>query len=167
MATEHRRRGFERHPNGASAALIFNSAVMAALLLLTPGHAFGATRTARSGTSDVLRVLTHEQVRKAGAAGTGCSWSLANDHRTRFAAADDHAVVRVAKGIVALRPAIGAHDLFPFTYDRWKGEGIVLRVLPHGTASRNGSETLEQSAAIEIRMGGMRRIERGRLICGS
>jgi len=138
----------------SSAAPTIKSTFIATLLLLAPAYATGATRTSPRGMSDTLMVLTHQQVRKAGAAGTGCSRSLPGDRRTRFAAADDHAVIRVAKGIVSLRPTAGAHELFPFTYDSWKGEGIVLTVRPDGAASRKGGEAMEQSAAIEIRIGG-------------
>lgn len=106
-------------------------------------------------------------VMKAGAAGTGCSWSLAKDRRMRFAAADDRAVIRLPSGIVRLRPAIGAGDLFPFTHDRWFGDGVTVMVTPIGPSSWKGTEVNEGEADIEVRAGGHRWAARGRLGCGS
>lgn len=114
-----------------------------------------------------LRPLLMAMVMKAGAAGTGCSWSLANDRRMRFAAADDHAVVRLASGIVQLRPAAGAGDLFPFTHDRWVGDSITVTVTSVGPSRWKGTEVNEGAADIEVRNGGRRWIARGRLTCGS
>lgn len=71
-----------------------------------------------------LRPLSMVMVMKAEAAGTGCSWTLAKDRRMRFAAAEDRAVVLLANGVVRLRPAPGAGDLFPFSHDRWVGDGV-------------------------------------------
>jgi hypothetical protein len=106
-------------------------------------------------------------VMKAGAAGTGCSWSLAKDRRMRFAAADNRAIVRLASGIVRLRPADGAGDLFPFTYDRWTGTGVTVVVTPVGPSSWKGTEVSEGAANIEVRTAGRRWVTRGRLSCGS
>lgn len=114
-----------------------------------------------------LRPLSMAMVMKAGAAGTGCSWSLAKDRRMRFATADDRAVIRLPSGIVRLRPAIGAGDLFPFTHDRWFGDGVTVTVTPIGPSSWKGTEVNEGEADIEVRAGGHRWAARGRLGCGS
>jgi hypothetical protein len=106
-------------------------------------------------------------VMKAGAAGTGCSWSLAKDKRMRFAAADHRAVVRLASGIVRLRPAAGAGDLFPFTHDRWVGDGVTVTVTPIGRSTWRGTEVNDGAADLEVRTGGRRWSTRGRLHCGS
>ncbi len=129
----------------------------------------GVTRNGVGATASVspLRPLSMPMVMKAGAAGIGCSWSLANDRRMRFAAADNHAVVRLASGIVQLRPAAGAGDLFPFTYDRWVGDSITVTVTPIGRSTWRGTEVNEGAADIEVRNGGRRWIARGRLTCGS
>ncbi len=132
----------------------------------TPG---GRPRNGAYATVPVLplRPLSTAMVTEAGAAGTGCSWSLAKDRRMRFAAADDRAVVRLASGIVRLRPAAGAGDLFPFTHDRWVGDGITLTVMPIGRSTWRGTEVNEGAADIEVHAGDRRWIARGRLSCGS
>lgn len=129
----------------------------------------GVARNGVQATLPVLplRPLSMAMVMKAGAAGTGCSWSLVEDMRMRFAAADDRAVVRLASGIVQLRPAAGAGDLFPFTYDRWVGDGVTVTVTPNGPSRWKGTEVNEGAADIEVRNGGRRWIARGRLTCGS
>lgn len=149
-------------------------APVAALSLLATAPTFanmpvGVPRNGVGATASVapLRPLSMAMVMTAGAAGTGCSWSLAKDRRMRFAAADDRAVVRLASGIVRLRPAAGAGDLFPFTHDRWVGDGITLTVMPIGRSTWRGTEVNEGAADIEVRNGGRRWIARGRLTCGS
>lgn len=129
----------------------------------------GVPRNGVGATASVapLRPLSMPMVMKAGAAGTGCSWSLAKDRRMRFAAADDRAVIRLASGIVHLRPAAGAGDLFPFTHDRWVGDSITVTVTPVGRSTWRGTEVNEGAADIEVRNTGRRWIARGRLTCGS
>ena len=85
----------------------------------------------------------------------------------RFAAADDRAVIRLASGIVRLRPATGAGDLFPFTHDRWVGDGVTVTVTPNGPSRWKGTEVNEGEADIDVRAGGHRWAARGRLGCGS
>lgn len=85
----------------------------------------------------------------------------------RFAAADDRAVIRLAAGIVRLRPAAGAGDLFPFTYDRWTGDGVTVTVKPVGPSTWKGTEVNEGAAYIEVHTPGHRWAARGRLNCGS
>lgn len=124
------------------------------------------------GAADAKRAagalpLSFAQIRAAKAIGTGCSWSLAKDRRIRFAAADDHAVVRLPSGVVALRPAADAHDLFPFTHDRWSGNGVAVSVASVGPATRKGSETLEQAADLGVSVGATIWKRRGLMVCGS
>lgn len=80
---------------------------------------------------------------EGGSSRTGCSWSLAKDRRTRFAATDDHAVVRLASGVVRLRLAAGAGDLFPFAYNRWVGDSITVTVTPIGRSTWRRTEVNE------------------------
>lgn len=124
------------------------------------------------GVADVKRAagalpLSSAQIGAAKATGTGCSWSLAQDRRIRFAAADDHAVVRLTSGVVALRPAADAHDLFPFTHDRWSGDGVIVIAASVGPATRKGSETIEQAADLEVSVGATMWKARGLMVCGS
>lgn len=144
----------------------------ASLVTALPTMATTPAGVARNGVQATLpvlplRPLSMPMVMKAGAVGTGCSWSLAKDRRMRFAAADDRAVIRVASGIVHLRPAAGAGDLFPFTHDRWVGDNITVTVTPVGRSTWRGTEVNEGAADIEVRNGGRRWIARGRLTCGS
>lgn len=112
-----------------------------------------------------LLPLSSDQVTAAGAAGTGCSWSRSGDRRTRFAAADDRAVVRLANGIVALRPADGAADLFT-TYDRWIGGGVAVVVRPRGP-TRNSGESAMRRATLSVKVADDTIAIDGNLGCGS
>ena len=85
----------------------------------------------------------------------------------RFAATDDHAVIHLASGVVRLRLAAGADDLFLFAYDRWVGDSITVTVTPMGRSTWRGTEVNEGAADIEVGNGGRRWIARGRLTCGS
>ncbi len=155
-------------------AMVSPLAPVAALSLLAaaPTSAnmpVGVPRNGVGGTESVaaLRPLSMAMVMKAGAAGIGCSWSLAKDRRMRFAAADDRAVVRLVRSVVRLRPAAAAGDLFPFTHDRWVGDSVTVTVTPIGRSTWRGTEVNEGAADIEVRKGGRRWIARGRLTCGS
>jgi hypothetical protein len=64
--------------------------------------------------------------------------------------------------MVQLRPAAGAGNLFPFTHDRWIGDGITVTVTPVGPSRWKGTEVNEGAADIEVRNGGRRWIARGR-----
>ncbi|MDR6116031.1 MULTISPECIES: hypothetical protein [unclassified Sphingomonas] len=146
----------------AALSLLAAAPTLANMPVGVPQNGVGATASVAP-----LRPLSMPMVMKAGAAGTGCSWSLATDRRMRFAAADDRAVVRLDSGIVHLRPAAGAGDLFPFTHDRWIGDSITVTVTPVGPSRWKGTEVNEGAADIEVRNSGRRWIARGRLSCGS
>lgn len=154
-------------------AMVSLLAPIAALPLVTAAPTLanmpvGVTRNGGATASVApLRPLSMPMVMKAGAAGTGCSWSLATDRRMRFAAADDRAVIRLASGIVQLRPAATAGNLFPFTHDRWAGDGVTVTVMPISPSRWKSTEVNEGAADIEVRNGGRRWIARGRLSCGS
>lgn len=149
-------------------------APFAALSLVTalPTMATTPAGVARNGVQATLpvlplRPLSMAMVMKAGAAGTGCSWSLAKDRRMRFAAADERAVVRLDSGMAQLRSAAGAGDLFPFTHDRWAADGVTVTLLPVGPSMWKGTEVNEGAADIEVHIGGARWTAQGRLTCGS
>ncbi|WP_343527631.1 hypothetical protein [Sphingomonas sp.] len=146
----------------AALSLLATAPTLANMPVGVPRNGVGATASVAP-----LRPLSMAMVMKAGAAGTGCSWSLAKDWRMLFAAADDRAVVRLDSSIVHLRPAAGAGDLFPFTHDRWIGDSITVTVTPVGPSRWKGTEVNEGAADIEVRNGGRRWIARGRLTCGS
>jgi hypothetical protein len=129
--------------------------------------AVDARQATSTASSLPLEPMSHADAEQGGAAGTGCSWSLTTDKRMRFAAADDRAVIRLASGILRLRPADRAGDLFPFTYDRWAGDGVTETVTPNGPSRWKGTEVNEGAADIEVGNGGRRWIARGRLTCGS
>jgi len=76
-------------------------------------------------------------------------------------------VVRLPSGVVALRPAADARDLFPFTHDRWSGDSVSVRVAAVGPATRKGSETLEQAADLTMSVGATIWKRRGVMVCGS
>lgn len=150
-----------------SACLVMGTVMVAAMLTGISQAAIGSSGAAYAKRTAGALPLSSAQITAAEATGTACSWSLAEDRRIRFAAADDHAVVRLPSGVVVLRPASDAHDLFPFTHDRWSGEGVAARVASVGPATRKGSETLEQAADLEVSVGGKIWKRRGLMVCGS
>ena len=111
--------------------------------------------------------MTLDQVVEAGAGGTGCSWSKTGDHRMRFAAADDRAVIRLAGRIVVLAPAPHARELFPFTFTDWQAKGLSARLTQIGPARRLGSEATNARATLTITVGGTSRRLAGTMSCGS
>lgn len=154
--------GTSRH-----ACPVMGSVMIVAMLAGVSQAAIGSPGAADAKRAAGALPLSSAQIRAAKATGTGCSWSLAKDRRIRFAAADDHAVVRLPSGVVALRPAADAHDLFPFTHDRWSGDGVTVSVASVGPATRKGSETLEQAADLEVSVGATIWKRRGLMVCGS
>jgi hypothetical protein len=114
-----------------------------------------------------LQPMTSVQVMAAGAAGTGCSWSLRGDRRMRFAAADDRAAIRIAGRIVALSPTPRARELFPFTFADWRAKDVIVRLKRTGSARWLGSEAWTAGATLTIVSGGTRRRIAGDLSCGS
>lgn len=150
-----------------SACSVMATVMVVAMLAGISQAALGSPGAAEATRSGGALPMSFAQIRAAKATGTGCSWSLAKDRRIRFAAADDHAVVRLPSGVVALRPAADAQDLFPFTYDRWSGDNVAVRVAPVGPAKRGGGEALEETADLEVNIGGRIWKRRGLLGCGS
>jgi hypothetical protein len=146
---------------------VMGTVMLVAMLAGISNGAVGSPSAADAKRTVGLLPLSSAQIRAAKAIGTGCSWSLAEDRRIRFGAADDHAVVRLPSRVVSLRPAAGAHDLFPFTHDRWSGDGVAVGVAPVGPATRKGSEALEVAADLEVNVGGRIWKRRGLMVCGS
>jgi len=141
--------------------------VMAAVAMLLPGVAIGSVGMKGGGASERLMPLTAAQIEAAGASGTGCSWSLGRDGPIRFAAADDHAVIRLASKLMRLRPAADAHDMFPFTHDSWSGDGISVSVVAAASGTKEGSEAIGSPADLKVTIRGHATSRRGRMICGS
>lgn len=114
-----------------------------------------------------LQPLTFSQVMDAGAAGSGCSWSLGKGRAMRFAAADDRAVVRIRGRVIVLAPMPGARDLFPTTFADWSHEGITIRVRQRSAARVRNAERLTYGAVLTLTDG--RVLERfvGTMSCGS
>jgi hypothetical protein len=157
---------------GASRSVCPVMGVMGTVLVVAMLAGISQAAIGSPGVADAKRTvgalpLSSAQIRAAKATGTGCSWSLAEDRRIRFAAADDHAVIRLPSGVVALRPAADARDLFPFTHDRWSGDGVAVSIASVGPATRKGSETLEQAADLEMNVSGRIWKRRGLMVCGS
>jgi len=82
------------------------------------------------------------------------------------AASGDRALVRLREGVIKPRPAHGACDLSPFTFDGWTG-GRLSMVRATGKAVLSGLEALESPAVISVRIDGVNVDRRGRLNCRS
>lgn len=114
-----------------------------------------------------LQPITLDQAIKAGAAGTGCSWSLPGDRRMRFVAAGDRAVVRFKGRAIVLSPAPRARELFPFTFADWRAAGMTVAVRLTGTARTRGTEVITEHATLRIVIQGTTRLMDGIISCGS
>ncbi|WP_260596813.1 hypothetical protein [Sphingomonas endolithica] len=115
----------------------------------------------------LLQPMTSDQVFEAGAAGTGCSWSLPPDRPMRFAAAEDRAVVRLDGRMIILAPRPNAPELFPFTFKDWHAEGVTVHIQPIGIARRVGTEATTSRATLTIAVQGKSQRIVGALSCGS
>lgn len=129
--------------------------------------ASGAAMAAGPPRLQPMQPMTLDQVMKAGAGGTGCSWSLPGDRRMRFAAAGDRAAVRLHGRIVVLSPAIRAPELFPFTFAEWRADGVTVGIADAGRARRSNTEALTVRAMLTIVIRGTVRRMEGRMSCGS
>lgn len=134
----------------------------AAALLLTASAAGSASTRPLP-----LAALTPAEVRAAGADGTGCSWMARKGGPVLLAMAGDKAVARSGYGPVALSPDARARDLFPFTFDRWRRDDLVIIVRKLGAARRRGTETLATRTDLEVIQGVRRTVVHGWLECGS
>lgn len=99
--------------------------------------------------------------------GTGCSWSLPHDPRPRFVMVDDHALLKEGGRVIRLERDPGAHDLFPFTYDRWRATGLTIAVVIEQPLVRDGEEGFTGPAVITIRRSGISRRLTGTVSCGT
>lgn len=113
-----------------------------------------------------LQTLTLQEASESQAAGIGCSWSLPRERGMRFAAADDHAVVKLGGRLTRLRPRDGAKDAFPFTYDEWVGEGVSVTIARSSMRRDRGSGLLTGAAALRLARDGRIRVLAGRIECG-
>jgi hypothetical protein len=134
--------------------------------LLSAGTGTAQTATDRHAFMP-FQVMTPEDLTAAKIRGTGCVWISADDRSIRFAASHDRAVVKLRGAFRSLKPASGAADMFPFTYDRWSAAGIEIKIvkgnlldLPEGKAPLN-------SAILEASVAGKSARHVGTLDCGS
>lgn len=111
--------------------------------------------------------MTLDQVMDAGAAGTGCSWSLPADHRMRFAAAHDRAAIRLNGKTIVLSPAPHARELFPFTFAEWRAAGVTVRIRQKGASRMLGTESHTSRATLRIVTRGATKLIDGVMSCGS
>lgn len=113
----------------------------------------------------LLEPMTTDEVVRAGAAGVGCSWALPGEAGSRLAMADDRAAVRMGGRIMTLRPPPRATELVPFTYGRWTGGGLTVRVRPDGPARVRGG-LVARTATVEVRRSSRTLRYTGQLTCG-
>lgn len=114
-----------------------------------------------------LQPMTLAQVMDAGAGGTGCSWSVVDDRRMRFAAAGDRAAIRLNGRIVVLSTTLSARDLFPFTFADWQAKGLTVGIRQLGAARRQSTEAMTAPASLTLTVQGVSKRLRGVMSCGS
>jgi len=114
-----------------------------------------------------LETMTFEEVASAQAAGTGCTWLGGMASTRRIVMQKEREAVKRNGGIVVLRPAAGAREVFPYTYHRWTGGGMEVSIENSGREVGRGSEHVETVATLTLTENGRSRSWRGRLSCGS
>jgi hypothetical protein len=126
---------------------------------LTPAHS-------RSGAIP-LESMTIDEVVRAGAAGTGCTWLGGSGSSRMVAIKEDRGAVKRGGIIIALRPAAGSKEMFPYTYRRWNGGGMAIAIEDSGKEIGRGPEHVETVATLRLAEKGRSQSWRGRLNCGS
>lgn len=114
-----------------------------------------------------LEIMTFDEVVRAHAAGTGCTWLGGKGFTRRVAMKEDRGVVKRGGRIIALQPAAGAKEVFPYTYHRWTGGGMGISIEDSGKRVGRGYEHVETVATLTLTESGRTRSWRGRLNCGS
>lgn len=111
--------------------------------------------------------MTIDEVVRAGAAGTGCTWLSSSASTRMVAIKEDRGVVKRGSKIIALRPAAGSKEMFPYTYRSWTGGGMEIAIEDSGKQIGRGPEHVETVATLRLAEKGRSQSWRGRLNCGS
>lgn len=140
------------------ATLVFGSCVSSSV---------EARRPRKEGLAMPLEAMTFPDAEKGGAVGSGCTWSGGPDRKGRMSMAGDRAAVKLKGRIVGLKPAVGAKEVFPFTYHRWTGSGMNIAIRDTAKVIGRGGESVVTMARLDLTAGGRTRSWQGRLDCGS
>jgi hypothetical protein len=114
-----------------------------------------------------LQRVEMKDASRTGTAGTGCTWSRDRRAGWHMSMTDDRAAVRIKGQDRILRPAAGAKDLFPFTFDRWTDGIITIELSQTGRSRRLGTEAMEKPSMLRLTTRGATVPWRGHLNCGS
>lgn len=114
-----------------------------------------------------LETMTFDEVVSARAAGTGCTWLGGSGFTRRMSMKEDRGAVKRNGRIIALHPAAGAEEVFPYTFHRWSGGGMNVSIENSGREVRRGPEHVETIATLTLIESGRSRSWPGRLSCGS
>jgi hypothetical protein len=99
--------------------------------------------------------------------GTGCVWQRTARGPILLAMSDDHAVVRGGDKTIVLLPTPDAHDLFPFTFDRWQADGLTVTIKVALRLTRENDDRLTGPAIVTVkRDAGSQRLT-GVVSCGT
>lgn len=126
-----------------------------------------ARSNSRNASAIPLGTMTFEEVASARAAGTGCIWLGGRGLTRRVAMKEDRGAVKRHGKIVALRPATGAREVFPYTYHHWIGGGMDVSIANSGRKVARGSEYIVTVATLTLTENGRSQTWPGRLSCGS
>lgn len=99
--------------------------------------------------------------------GTSCVWRRTARGPLLLALSDDHAVVRIGDRTIILSPASGAHDLFPFTFDRWQAGDITIAIKIEQALAREDEERLTGRAVVTIKRDNVSQRLTGVVSCGT
>lgn len=110
--------------------------------------------------------MTIDEVVRADATGTYCTWLGSSGSTRMVAMKEDRGVVKRGGKIIALRPAAGSKEMFPYTYRRWTGDGMAITIDDRGKEIGRGPEQVETVATLRLADNGRSQSWRGRLHCG-
>ena len=114
-----------------------------------------------------FELMTYKDGGVTGTLGAGCTWSERRGDRGWIVGmTDDRAAVKHRGQLIVLKPAPGANDLAPFTFDRWTGGGLTIVIREVGPATADGT-TGVSPAMLVLTEAGRTRSYRGVLSCGS
>lgn len=131
--------------------------------LLSGDDRAGAKETPAITNFGTIRPADLDRTRMRGA---GCAWMDRKGGPIRFVAIDDQAMVKMGGQLRMLGPAADASAMFPFTHDRWVGDGIGIAVVQHGSVKGHGESSIQAAFLIATVAGRALRVT-GVIDCGT
>ncbi|PTQ63015.1 hypothetical protein C8J45_1071 [Sphingomonas sp. PP-CE-3G-477] len=131
------------------------------LLLLSAWLLSGNGRTGVKETPAITNfgTIRPADLDRAWMRGAGCAWMDRKGGPIRFVAIDDQAMVKMGGQLRMLGPAADGSAMFPFTHDRWVGDGIAIAVVRHGSVEGRGESSIQAASLIATVAGRASRVK--------